>query len=216
MRSAVSISPVPYTLNEGERHLCGDRSCDHLARNLGLRRKTHLVRHMRRSHAFGIVRPFLWQIKRPVNEGMAVTRHIGGEHADLAIRDLARGTRVLARNPARRLALLQEAGLVDDKNRLLIGEGFQRVRAHDVTQRIRVPPPSAQDRLLTPRAGIAGRLRAHPARLARLVPQKAVEKFFCRGRHPLLAEQRSNPRLHIPRRRRPKLKRRLDRCSRHP
>jgi hypothetical protein len=56
-----------------------------------------------------------------VDEGMAVARHIGGEHPNLAIRDLARRARVLARNPARRLALLQEAGLVDDQHRFLVG-----------------------------------------------------------------------------------------------
>ena len=179
--------------NKRERHLCGDRARDHLARDLGFRRKTHFVRHMRRLQAFGIVRPFLRQIKRPVDEGMAVARHIGGEHADLAIGDLARRARVLARNPARRLALLQKAGLVDDQNRVLIGKRFQRVIAHDVAQRIRVPSPAAQDRLLTPWAGIARRFRAHPARLARLVPQKPVQKLSRRCRNPLLTEQPTHP-----------------------
>ena len=128
---------------------------------------------MRRFQACGIVRPFLRQIERPVDEGMAMTRHIGGEHTDLAIGDLARRARVLPRHTARRLALLQKTGLVDDQNRVLIGKRFQRVFAHDVAQGIRIPPPAAQDRLLTPWAGIARRLRAHPARLARLVAQQA-------------------------------------------
>jgi hypothetical protein len=150
------------------------------------------------------------------DEGMAVARHIGGEHADLAIGDLARRTRVLARNPARRLALLQEAGLVDNQNRLLVGQGFQRVIAHNIAQRIGIPPAAAQDRLLTPRAGIARRLRPHPARLARLVTQQPVKKLSRRRGDPLLAEQITYPSLHIPQRRRPKLQRRLDRCVRHP
>ena len=90
--------------DEGERHSCGDRTGDHPARDPRLRRKAHLVRHMRRLQAVGIVRPFLRQIKRPVDEGMAVARHIGREHPDLAVGDLARRARVLARNPARRLA----------------------------------------------------------------------------------------------------------------
>ena len=129
---------------------------------------------------------------------MAVARDIGREHADLAIGDLARRTRVLARNAARCLALFQKAGLINDKNRLLVGEGFQRVIAHDVAQRFRVPPAAAQDRLLTPRSGIAGRFRPHPACLARLGPQKAVQKLSRRCRHPLLAKQTADPRLHIP------------------
>ena len=153
---------------------------------------------MRRRHAFGIVRPFLWQIKCPVDEGMAVARHIGGEHADLAIGDLARRARVLARNATRRLALFQKAGLINDKNRLLISERFQRVIAYDVAQRFRIPPAAAQDRLLTPRAGIASRFCAHPPRLARLVPEQSIQEFPCRCRDPLLAKQGTKPRLHIP------------------
>ncbi len=75
-----------------------------------------------------------------IDEGMAVARHIGGKHADLAIGDLARRARVLAGNPARRLALLQEAGLINGKNRRLVSKHFQRVLAYDITQRIGVPP----------------------------------------------------------------------------
>jgi hypothetical protein len=112
--------------------------------------------------------------------------------------------------------LLQKAGLVDDKNRILVGERFQSVIAHDIAQCICVPPAAAQDRLLTPWARIAGRLRAHPTRLARFVPQKPVQKLPRRCRYSLLTKQRTYPRLNIPQRRYPKLKRRLDRCSRHP
>ena len=66
-------------------------------------------------------------------------RHIGGEHADLAIGDLARRARVLARNATRRLALFQKAGLINDKNSLLISERFQRVIAYDVPVSIDLP-----------------------------------------------------------------------------
>ena len=38
-----------------EGHLCGERSCNHLPRNLRLRCKAHLVRHMCRLQAVGIV-----------------------------------------------------------------------------------------------------------------------------------------------------------------
>jgi hypothetical protein len=124
--------------------------------------------------------------------------------------------RQLAGNAARRLALFQKAGLVNDKNRIPISERFQRVIAYDVAQRFRVPPAAAQDRLLTPRARIPGRFRAHPTCLARFVPELPIQEFPCRRRNPLLAEQRTKLRLHIPQRRRPKRKRRLNRCSRHP
>ena len=196
--------------------MAASRPCDHPACNLRLGGKTHIVRHMRRLQARGIVRPVLRQIKRPVDEGMAVARHIGGEHADLAVGDLARRTRVLARDPARRLALLQKASFIDDQNRVLVGQSFQRVLAHDVAQGIGVPPPAPQNRLLAPRAGITSRFRAHPARLARLVAQKPVQELSRRSRHPLLAEQRTYPPLHLPQRRRPQLQRRLNRCASHP
>ena len=75
---------------------------------------------MCRLQASRIVRPVLRQIERPIDEGMAVTRHIGSKHADLAIGDLARRTSVLARYPARCLALLQKAGLIDHQNRVLV------------------------------------------------------------------------------------------------
>jgi hypothetical protein len=74
-------------------------------------------------------------------------------------------------------ALLQEAGLVNDENRRLLGKRLQRVLAHDLAQCIGVPPAAAQDRLLTPGAGIARCLRAHPAGLSRFVAKKSVQKL---------------------------------------
>src|SRR6516162_7223391 len=58
--------------------------------------------------------------------------------------------------------------------------------------------------------------RAHPARLARLVAQKPVQKLSRRPCHSFLAEQWANPHLHLPQRRRPQLQGRLNRCTSHP
>src|SRR6201989_2553168 len=58
-----------------EWHLCSDRAHNHLTRDLRLRRKAHIVGHVRRCHALGIVCPFFRQIKSPVDEGMAMARH---------------------------------------------------------------------------------------------------------------------------------------------
>ncbi len=129
---------------------------------------------------------------------MAVARHIGGERANLAIGDLAGRARILARNTTRRLALFQKAGLINDKDSLLISERFQRVIAYNVAQPFRIPPATAQDRLLTPQARIASRFRAHPPGLARIVPSNPSKNCPCRCRHPLLAKQQTKPRLHIP------------------
>ena len=117
-----------------------------------------------------------------------MARHVGSKHADLAVGDLARRARVLAGNPARRLALLQEAGLINHQNCCLVGKRFQRVLAYDIAQRIGIPLAAAQDSLLTPRAGCGRRFRAHPACLSWLVPKKSVQKLPSRYCNPLLPE----------------------------
>jgi len=81
---------------------------------------------MGRRHPDRIVRPGLGQIQRPVDEGMAMARDVGREDADLAVGDLACRTRVLASHTARRLALLQEPGLIQDKDSIRIGQRLQK------------------------------------------------------------------------------------------
>src|SRR4029077_13252214 len=68
-----------------------------------------------------------------------------------------------------------------------------------------------QDRLLAPRAWIAGRFRPHPTRLAWLVAQQSVEKLPRRGRDPLLRKQRTDALLGISQRRSPPRQRILNR-----
>jgi hypothetical protein len=72
------------------------------------------------------------------------------------------------------------------------------VFAHQVTQRIGFPPISAQKRLLPPRAGIAGHLRAHPPCLAPRLAQQTVQEQSRIHRRALLCEQRPHPSLHVP------------------
>ena len=71
---------------------------------------------------------------------MAVARYIGGRHADLAVRDLAGGTRVLPRHAARCLALLEESGFIDNQDCVVVREMLHDLPAHHVAQRISVPP----------------------------------------------------------------------------
>ena len=106
---------------------------------------------------------------------MAVARHIGGEHADLAIGDLAGRTGVLPADAAGRLALLEKTGLIDDQNRIIGRQVLDDIVPHDVAQRIRVPSATAQNGLLTPWPRIASRLRAHPSGLARSSPNTRPE-----------------------------------------
>jgi hypothetical protein len=65
--------------------------------------------------------------------------------------------------------------------------------AHDLAQRVGVPPAVAQDRLLTPGARIARRLGAHPARLSRFVANKSLQKLPSRYANPPLTEQGTYP-----------------------
>src|ERR1700728_1630113 len=99
---------------------------------------------------------------------MAMARHIGGDHADLAVRDLAGRARVLAPHAAGRFALLQKARLIKNQHSLWIGQGLQRVVANNVAQRIGVLPSTSQNSLLAPEPPIPRRFRSHPAGLALL------------------------------------------------
>src|SRR5664279_3926988 len=134
---------------------------------------------------------------------MAMTRNIGSEDADLAVRNLACRTSVLPRHSARRFALLEKAGLVDHQHRIVIGQMLDNIVAYDIAQSIRVPIPTTKDRLLPPWAGIAGRLRAHPTCLALLVSEQTFQEQARIRRNTLLFEQRTYPLLDLPKRRSP-------------
>src|ERR1035441_8269281 len=145
---------------------------------------------------------------------MTVTRNVGSEDADLAVRDLARGTCVLPRHSARRLALLEKAGLVDHEDRIVIRQMLDDIVADDIAQSIRIPIPATQDRLLPPWTGIASCLGAHPAGFALLISEKAFQEQACIPRNAILIEQRTYPFLDLTKRRRPQRKRLFNR--RHP
>src|ERR1019366_1119750 len=132
--------------------------------------------------------PGFGQIQRPVDEGMTMARHISAEHAGLAVRDLASRPRVLTSDAAGGLTLLQKSSLIDNENRILISQAFQRIIAHNVAQRIGVPSAATQNGLLTPGTGIACRLCTHPASLAPLSAKQPIQEQTCRSRHTLLRE----------------------------
>ena len=160
---------------------------------------------MGRQQTVRIVRPGLGQIQRPVDEGMTVAGHVDREDADLAVGDLAGRAGVLPRHAAGRLALLEKAGLVENQHGILLGQTLDCVIAHKIAECIRLPAAATQDGLLPPGTGIACRLRPHPAGLAPLGPEQAVQKQPRRDRHPLLAEQRPHPPLHLAQRAGPQL-----------
>jgi hypothetical protein len=178
-----SIASNPF-----ERDRRGYGACDHSRRKLWFGRKAGIGGRVCGFEATWIVGPFLWKIQCAIDEGMTVARNVGSEDADLAVRDLACGTSVLPRHSARRLALLEKAGLVDHEDRVVIRQMFDDIIANDIAQAVSIPIPATQDRLLPPRAGIASRFRSHPTGFALLIPGQTLEKQACIPRNTILIE----------------------------
>src|SRR3954447_4169186 len=84
-------------------------------------RKANLLRDVRRRPARRIVGPGLGQIEGPIDKGVPPARDIGRKYANLAVRDLACGARVLPSHTAGGLALLQEPGLVHHQDGIRFG-----------------------------------------------------------------------------------------------
>src|SRR5450631_378509 len=91
---------------------------------------------------------------------MNAARNVGRKDSDLAVRDLACGTRILPPHSARGLALLEKAGLLDHQDRVVIRQMLDDIIADDIAQSISIPVTATQDRLLPPWTWIAGCLRA--------------------------------------------------------
>src|ERR1700694_4016751 len=177
--------------------------------------QSDIGRHICSFQTIRIVGPFLRKIQRAIDERMTMARNVGSEDADLAVRNLACRTRVLPRHSARRFACLEKPGLVDHQHCVVIRQMLDDIVTHDIAQRIGVPIPATQDRLLPPWAAIAGRLRAPPTCLALLVPEQTFKKQARIRRNTFLREQRTYPLLNFPKRRRPQRKRLLNRrCTR--
>src|ERR1700682_1333493 len=186
---------------EWYRH--GDGVCNHSRRKLWFGRKADSGGHVCGFQAIWIVDPFLRKIQRAIDERMTVARNVGSEDSDLAVRDLACGTSILPRHSARRLALLEKAGLVNHEDRIVIHQMLDDIIADDIAQAISIPMPATEDRLLPPRARIDRCLCAHPTSFALLISEQTFQKQACIRRNTLLPKQRTYPRLDLPKRRRP-------------
>src|SRR5258707_5902087 len=194
-----------------EWHSRGYRACDHSSRKLWFGRKARAGRHVCGLQTIWIVGPFLWKIQRAIDERMAMTGNVGREDADLAVRNLACRTGVLPRHTARRVALLEKAGLVDDEDGIVICQMLDDIVAHDIAQGIGIPIPATKDSLLPPWTRIASCLRPHPAGLALLITEQTFQKQACVPRNPFLPEQWTYPLLKLLKRRSPQRKRLFNR-----
>ena len=199
------------TGNPLEWHGRRDRAGDHCPGELRLGCKADIIGHVCGFQAVWIVGPFLRKIQCTIDEGMTVARNVGGEDANLTVRDLARRTSVLPGHAARCLALLEKTGLVDHQNRIVIRQVLNDIVPDDVAQVIGVPISATQDCLLPPRPGIASRLRSHPTRLAGLIAEQPFQEQSCIRRHALLPEQPTYPLLDLSKRCHPQSQRLLDR-----
>src|SRR3981081_3766052 len=94
------------TGNPFERYSRGYRACDHSRRKLWFGRKAGIGGHVCGFAPIWIVGPFLRKIQRTIDERMTMTRNVGSEDSDLAVRNLPSRTSVLRRPSASRLSLL--------------------------------------------------------------------------------------------------------------
>jgi hypothetical protein len=147
---------------------------DHRDRDGRLGGEAHVLGHVSGAPAIRLIGPAPGQIEPAVDEGMSSVRDVGGEHADLAVGDLACRAGVLPLHAAGRGALLEKAGLVQHQHGIGCCQGLEGVVAHQVAQRVGIPAATAQHRLLPPGAGITGRFGAHPAGLAPFRPEQPV------------------------------------------
>src|SRR3981081_2130261 len=127
----VANSVDGITGNPFERYRRGYRACDHSRCKLWFGRKAGIGGAVCGFQTIWIVGPFLRKIQRTIDERMTVARNVGSEDADLAVRNLPCRTSVLPCHAARRLALLEKAGLVDHQHRIVIRQMLDDIVAYD-------------------------------------------------------------------------------------
>ena len=161
-----------------ERHFGGQRTLYHLNGERWLGGEGHSVRNMGCRKPRRIAGPALGQIQSAIDKSMPTSRHIGGEHANLAVRYLAGRTGILTCDATRRFALFEETGLIDNQNRVICGEVLGNILSRKAAQPIRVPAPTAQNGLPPPGARVSGGFRTHQPVLRRSSPSSPSKNRF--------------------------------------
>lgn len=95
------------------------------------------------------------QIQLPVHQGASAAAGIGGEDADLAVLGAAGGSGVLALNPGGGGALLDEAGVVDDEDPVVLAELVGDVLLQVVADVVGLPLRAGEQVLQTVGGGVA-------------------------------------------------------------
>jgi hypothetical protein len=138
-------APAMVALANLEHHVRGD---------LGLR------------PTLGVGRPPLGQIEPTVQEDVSRGARVGQHRRDLAVLDLAGRSTLLALNPDRAGAPLEDAGLIDDPDALRIAKRLAHEVLQDVASRLHVPVRAVEQPLSPIGCGIADRFGYLPAVLA--------------------------------------------------
>ena len=117
---------------------------EHRPRQLWLGLEDHLLGHRRFGSTRRITRPALGQIQTPIQEGVPLRPNIGQEHPNLAVLGLARRARVLALDPDRLGALLQEARLVQHEDAVGVPERLGNQPDQLIPNCVRIPVGGVQ------------------------------------------------------------------------
>lgn len=100
--------------NPRKRILRNQRTVNHRNSKRRLGGKGYSIRYLGRGKPHWIIDPTLGQVQSTIDKGMAASRYMGGEHANLALRYLASRSGVLASNTTGGLALFEKTGFIDD------------------------------------------------------------------------------------------------------
>ena len=157
------------------RHPGVQRALQHELGKLRLGPEPDLLGHPRSPAALRIVGPALGQVQLPVDHRPALSAGVGQEDAELAVVDLAGGARVLALDPDRGGALLEEPRLVGHQHRVRVAQVLDHVGAQVVADQLRVPVGGGQQPLHAVGGALAGVLGQLPAVLAAHVAQQAAQ-----------------------------------------
>jgi hypothetical protein len=104
---------------------------------LGL--EAHIVGHLGAGPSAAVAAPLLWQKQAPIEKDGPPSGGIGEQSRHLTVLDLAPGATILLLDAHRADALLGDAGLIQDGNRLWVTKALDDELLHAVARGLRIP-----------------------------------------------------------------------------
>ena len=127
-----------------DRRFVGQDTRHHAYCEFRLGHEPARVGHRGSRSALTVGGPGLGQVELPVDQRPPGCGGVGGEHPDLAVIDLPRGSGVLPGDAGRGVALLDEPGLVEDQHPVVLAEVLEDVSAHVVAHPAGFPLGTAE------------------------------------------------------------------------